>query len=82
MHLIIRFSDDKRIEGVMLAVGRRRMRVVARGLADALDLLCDADGKWRTEHGDLFTWDSMLGLSEADSASLSEYVFPKVLAAH
>lgn len=66
----------------MLAVGRRRVRVVARGLADALDLLCDADGQWTTEHGDQVIWDSMVGVSEPDSASLSEYVFPKVLAAH
>lgn len=81
MHLNFGISNKTGIEGVVLAVDLRSMRIAAHGQIDALDLQCDEDGKWTTEYGDCIVWHSPLGIEEGDSARLIKDLYPRVLVA-
>ncbi len=50
MHMILLYSDGVRVEAVMLAAGRGRMRVAARHHGDTMDLFCLGD-HWISDRG-------------------------------
>jgi hypothetical protein len=81
MHLVTGTSNKAGSEAVVLAVGRRRMRITAQGQIDAVDLRCDEDEKWTTEFGDGVSRASIIGIEEGSSARLITDLFPNVLAA-
>ena len=79
MHVVFALQDKQRLEGIVLAVGWRRLRVVIPGHGDAIDLRCDQDGKWTTEYGEGLDFDSII--AENDVAEFFRAVFPNVLVA-
>ncbi len=81
MHLVFTLRNEQRIEGVVLAVGWRRIRMAVSGQDDAIDLRCDQDGQWTTEYGDRLDFDAVIGIAEDDVAEFFRAVLPNVLVA-
>jgi hypothetical protein len=59
MQAIIRYPDARRVEVLVLSVGRFTMRVVAPGTSDTTELKFDY-GQWTDETGVSIEFDSLL----------------------
>jgi len=76
MHLMLTFSNGRRTEALVLAVGRNRMRIAIPSRNDAVELTL-AGGQWTTDTGETLELDSLISLVDVDFPRL----FPKALGA-
>lgn len=76
MNLIICDSTQTRLEGVVLAAGRDRMRVALRGVSDVTELHREY-GQWALETGEPVDLELLLGDSRFEMTRFLEDVFPR-----
>jgi hypothetical protein len=76
MNIIICDSTQKRQEGVVLAVGRNRIRVALRGVSDVTELRREYD-QWALETGERVDLDMILGDSQAELRRVLEQIYPR-----
>jgi hypothetical protein len=65
MYLTFRFPDGRRLEGVLLAVGKNEMRVGVPGHPDVLGFRL-VEGYWTAENGERIELESLIRTSAAD----------------
>ena len=75
MLMTIRYQDGLRIEAVLLAAGRDRMRVAAGAQRDTIELH-KVDGCWFTEEGDEIEIEALIPLAGTDVSSFCAAVYP------
>ncbi len=80
MYLMYTSSDQCIVSGLLLAVGKNRMRVAVPGAPDAFELQL-VDGCWSREDGETVTIESIIHSGEHDLQSLGLNMFPMVLRA-
>jgi len=76
MNLIICDSTRRRLEGVVLAAGRNRMRVALEGQSDVTELCREYD-QWSLESGEPVVLELMLGDTPADLGNFLTEVYPR-----
>ena len=59
MHMILRYPSGRRVDGILLAAGADRLRIVVRRLNETIELRL-TEGRWVTEHGDRIEVDGWL----------------------
>jgi hypothetical protein len=64
MYLTIRFPDGRRLEGVLLAVGKHEMRVGVPDQQDVLEFRL-VEGYWTAENGERIELESLIRTSAA-----------------
>jgi hypothetical protein len=69
-----------RVEAVLLAANRERMRLAVASLGDTIELY-KADGCWYTEKGDVIELESLIPFAGTDFASFCAAVYPRAIAA-
>jgi len=72
MYITLSFPDQRRLEGVVLAIGAGRMRVAVCGKSDTLDFRL-VDGYWTAESGERVELDSLIALTSIANSSVSGY---------
>ncbi|HEV3334313.1 MAG TPA: hypothetical protein VG096_25175 [Bryobacteraceae bacterium] len=76
MNLIICDSTQKRLEGVVLAAGKDRMRVALRGVSDVTELRREY-GQWELETGEPVDLELLVGDSRFEMRRFLEEVYPR-----
>ena len=51
MHMILRYPSGRRVDGILLAAGADRLRIVVRRLNETIEL-CLTEDQWISERGD------------------------------
>jgi hypothetical protein len=51
MHMILRYPSGRRVDGILLAAGVDRLRLVVRRLNETMELRL-TEGQWTSERGD------------------------------
>jgi hypothetical protein len=59
MHMILRYPSGRRVDGILLAAGPTRLRIVVQRLNETLELHLSA-GQWTTEEGNPVEVDGLL----------------------
>ncbi|MBS1858735.1 MAG: hypothetical protein JST11_25415 [Acidobacteria bacterium] len=78
--MTIRFEGGSRIEAVLLAAGRERMRVAVDSERDTIELQ-KVYGVWRTENGEALEIEAMIPMAGMDVSGFCAAVCPVALAA-
>ena len=71
MHITLSFPDQRRLEGVVLAISADQMRVAVAGKSDTADFRL-IDGYWTAESGDRVELDSLIALTSTAEFLASE----------
>jgi len=80
MYLTIGLADGQRVDAVVLAVWRDRMRLALPDQADTIEIRL-TDGLWRDEEGAPVSLDSWWRGDGRDGAEFNADLFPLVSAA-
>ena len=80
MLMAIRYQGGMRVEAVLLAANRERMRLAVASLGDTIELH-KADGCWYTEAGDVIELEALIPLAGTDLAGFCAAVYPRTIAA-
>ena len=80
MLMTIRYQGGMRVEAVLLAANRERMRLAVASQRDTIELH-KADGCWYTEQGDLIELEALIPLAGTDLAGFCAAVYPRTIAA-
>ena len=75
MLMTIRYRNGLRVEAVLLAASRERMRVATDTQRDTLELH-KVDGAWQTEAGDALEIESLIPLPGTGVADFCAAVYP------
>ena len=75
MWMTIRYPKGLRVEAVLLAAGRDRMRVVVPSRRDAIELH-RVDAEWFTEEEIAIEIESLVPLAEGDISAFCTAVYP------
>lgn len=51
MHMILRYPSGRRVDGILLAAGADRLRIVVRRLNETIELRL-TEGQWISDRGD------------------------------
>jgi hypothetical protein len=70
MHMILRYPTGRRVDGILLAVGTDRMRIVVRRLNETIELHL-TEGQWTSENGELIEVEGCLTASNAGVVDFS-----------
>jgi hypothetical protein len=76
MNLIICDSSERRFEGVVLAAGKNRMRVMFRGGFDVAELHREY-GEWLMEDGEPVGLELLMGSNDVEVTRLLEAIYPR-----
>ena len=76
MNLIVCDSTQRRLEGVVLAAGKDRIRVALRGVSDVPELRREY-GQWALETGEPVDLELLLGDSQSDLLHFLEEIYPR-----
>ena len=76
MNLIVCDSTQRRLEGVVLAAGKNRIRVALRGVSDVTELHREY-GQWALETGEPVDLELLLGDSQSDLLHFLEEICPR-----
>jgi hypothetical protein len=76
MNLIICDSKQRRLEGIVLAAGKNRIRVALRGVSDVTELRREYS-QWVLDTGEPVDLDLLLGDSQVDLVHFLENVYPR-----
>ncbi len=63
MHVILSYESGQRVEGILLAVGVKRLRVIVRKLNETMEFHL-TDGRWTSEDGDPVEIESLISDGE------------------
>ena len=75
MQLVLQYPTGLRVEAVLLAVTRSRMRVALRDRADTVEFRL-RDGRWTSDQGEAIELESMIAEGEADWARAASHAAP------
>jgi len=70
MHMILRYPSGRRVDGILLAAGPDRLRIVVRRLNETIELRL-TEGRWTSEGGDRIEVDGWL---TADNAGMLDFL--------
>jgi hypothetical protein len=76
MNMIICDSTRRRLEGVVLAAGKDRIRVAFRGVSDVTELRREYS-QWTLETGEPVDMELLLGDTRVDLIHFLEKVYPR-----
>ena len=76
MLMTIRYQKGLRVEAVLLAAGRERMRVIIPSQRDAVELH-KVDSCWYTETGDEVETEAFIAIPGTDISSLCAALYPR-----
>ena len=79
MLMTIRYQGGMRVEGVLLAANRERMRLAFVSQRDTIELH-QADGCWYTEAGDVIELEALIPFAGTDLAGFCTAVYPRTTA--
>jgi hypothetical protein len=77
MHLILRYPSGRLVDGILLAAGPDRLRVVVRRLNETMELVL-TEGQWTTDRGDRVEVEGWLSDGSSGIERLSTRVFQRV----
>jgi hypothetical protein len=80
MLMTIRYQGGIRVEAVLLAANRERMRLAVACRGDTIELY-KADGCWYTEKGDVIELEALIPFAGTDFAGFCATVCPRTIAA-
>ena len=80
MLMTIRYQGGMRVEAVLLAANRERMRLAVASQRDTIELH-KADGCWYTEKGDVIELEALIPFAGTDLAGFCAEVYPRTIAA-
>ena len=80
MLMTIRYQGGMRVEAVLLAANRERMRLAVASQRDTIELY-KADGCWYTEKGDVIELEALIPFAGTDFAGFCAAVYPRTIAA-
>ena len=80
MLMTIRYQGEMRVEAVLLAANRERMRLAVASQHDTIELY-KADGCWYTEKGDVTELEALIPFAGTDLAGFCAAVYPRTIAA-
>ena len=80
MLMTIRYQGGMRVEAVLLAANRERMRLAVASQRDTIELY-KAEGCWYTENGDVIDVEALIPFAGADLAGFCAAVYPRTIAA-
>ena len=75
MLITMRYQNGTRVEAVLLAAARERMRIAIDTKRDTVELN-RVDGTWQTEEGDAVEIESLIPLAGFDIAAFCAEVYP------
>ena len=77
MHLTFSFLDGRRMEGMLLTIGRDHMRLAVPGQEDAVEFRL-VDGYWVAEDGERIELESVITNGESDSDAIAAERPPEI----
>ena len=80
MLMTIRYQGGVRVDAVLLAANRERMRLAVASQRDTIELH-KADGCWYTEKGDVIELEALIPLAGTAVAVFCAAVYPRTIAA-
>ena len=80
MLMTIRYEGGMRVEAVLLAANRERMRLAVDSQRDTIELH-KADWCWYTEAGDVIELEALIPFAGTDLAGFCAEVYPRTIAA-
>ena len=80
MLMTIRYQSGLRVEAVLLAANRERMRLAVASQRDTIELY-KADGCWYTEKEDVIELEALIPFAGIDVADFCAEVYPRTIAA-
>lgn len=80
MLMTIRYQSGLRVEAILLAANRERMRVTIASQRDTIELHT-IDAGWYTEKGDEIEIEALILIPGTNVASFSAAVYPRTIAA-
>ena len=80
MLMTIRYQGGMRVEAVLLAANRERMRLAFASQRDTIELY-KAGGCWYTEKGDVIELEALVPFAGTDLAGFCAEVYPRTIAA-
>ena len=80
MLMTIRFQNGDRVDAVLLAASRERMRVAIDSQRDTIELH-KVDASWYTEEGTAIEIEALIPISGADVSQFCAGVYPRTSAA-
>jgi hypothetical protein len=80
MRMIIRYQNDVRVEAVLLAADRERMRVAIDSESETVELH-SVDACWFTEKGAEIEIEALIPIAGTDVSQFCEAVYPRTNAA-
>ena len=78
--MAIRYERGIRVEAVLLAANRERMRLAVASQHDTIELY-KADGCWYTEKGDVIELEALIPFAGTDLAGFCTAAYPRTIAA-
>jgi hypothetical protein len=79
MHVTVRDAAGRRLDGLLLAASRYRLRILFRGAKDVTELAREY-GQWTLPSGELVEFESVVTDGRFDLSRCCEQVFPRVQA--
>jgi hypothetical protein len=79
MLMTIRYQKGLRVEAVLLAASRERMRVIIPSQRDTVELH-KVDSCWYTETGDEVETETFIAIPGTDISSLCAALYPRTIA--
>ena len=80
MLITIRYQKGLRVEAVLLAANRERMRVAIESQRDTIELH-KVDASWFTEGGSAIEIEGLIPMTGTDVAGFCTAVYPRTIAA-
>ena len=80
MLMTIRYQGGMRVEAVLLAANRERMRLAFASQRDTIELY-RAGGCWYTEKGDVIELEALVPFAGTDLAGFCAEVYPRTITA-
>jgi hypothetical protein len=77
--MTIRYQGEMRVEAVLLAANRGRMRLAVASQRDTIELY-KAEGCWYTEKGGVIDIEALIPYAGADLAGFCAAVYPRTIA--
>lgn len=80
MRMLLKYRSGKIVEGLLLAVTRKQMRVIVSGKNDTIELSHE-DGGWRAEDGETVEIEALTAVNGIDGAETFAGFAPRSMGA-
>ena len=80
MRMTIRYQSGLRVEAVLLAANRERMRVAIHSQRDTIEMH-RVDASWLTEEGTAIEIEALIPLAGTDVSGFCDAVYPRTITA-